>query len=872
MTSVESTTYDMIIKRAVLWGLVASLVSARLLISDSKGRESELRLPKEGLGAEDLRAKLRHQTIRFDRATLSDLFRLPMSFYRELLDTQEIVDIVTNKRLRSLFDGSWVDSLAKKSRSRRRNAKRQSKAHAMQKRVDAILRQIATVAPGDLGDDLEHFVAAVPTAAYRYLHPAVALLSDSMSESRGALASLFHLEKRDVETVVNEANLASKAAAKRRQQRAEEKPAQQRHAGNPRMDSPGPEATEALFAELPHLEVGDAAPLSDSQTANLGSPLRTASQPALTIVDASETSVPPLKTHSSDSILQSGPHFEAGSLASSIILPPDLLADLPSGSPPQMAAESSNHLDGGATIVALPRPPSPASPRLDDALRSNPTPILVATQEDEKGSEEHGEDEEEDDDDDDGDDDSHNSLADSIDQALLTSVESARSLETSITQSMEENDFDFQTFYAQVTQSVPPSEMPASLLDLTMAAPGPHFPVSPSRGEGSSPVKAASSPRSPAPPRADSAGNPDAEQANLLLCSRLIGGAGPTSPLGTPPRPQEEHSPDAAVPVDQMIATDGSSQPLPHVPLIPVETAKLVKRMVHPVVPPNEVPIEFDEEPEARPEDEGEGDVGLVEGSRPVRYALDYVLRRIRSVLGRLGRSKRGMRIAHVVRTLSKLLEELPVLGPVLTPRLELLTSGLMQYTDDMLVHVKRAVEQASKHSAWASPSLFVSEEGNPSEEYPLAPTSSLATDGDPASHPSEASPEVSDQYYYSKNEDEDGEEEEWENELDQLSGSYETHYMPRQREEVWQRTEWEFDHQDTSSGEGDLVLIESKVVTRSPIRCGDFVVQLSPLKDHSGNKKKKHHAKSKTTHKNKKKHHSKKASKKKSHSLEDWF
>lgn len=647
----------MILTKAALLGLVASLVSARLSILDERGREIRLKTSSRGFDSDKrLRELLETDIVLWDNANLGDLFRLPASYFGNLITLPEIMAIATNPKLEGIFDGTWSDTLASKHGRTRRHRNRHASKKQLQERIDSLMERISTINPTDLGDSSEDFVAALPEDAYRYLNPAVAVMSNSMKVSRTALANLFHLRKKDVQAAVQKAN---KAAAKK-----------ERNCANQRESASKPQCDNDTKPVVPLMPVPtNAAPTAPSTIVSL--PHSVDSQPGLGNVPL--TILPPL-SHS----LQSS--YDAIPLPSPQLPVTD--ATLLSANLPHVTL--ANPIDANVQVpvqdlLNVPNPiilppsilPVKPLPTVAEILNKAPEgPIQQATERDDESCSED-EDAEEDEN------------SDSMDEALLESVEDSVILAQSVSQSMEDSTVDldnFDNFYNEVNQTPPPMNPRASLLNSDLLSFTNVSPVDPKetaeRGGNSVPVTS-------------------------LGGSPIIDPVQPVKRNDNPPASpvvKEGHSKTSrSSGVTRQVygrfkSTTNKALSVPN----PTETAVLISGMQ-----PISDCLDSDSMLESRLElaqlsdgsdgrgHESSGEIDRVElDSPPVPVAFDDVMGCVRAAIRSLARLKRPARFVNYVETLTQLLEDQPVLGSILGPRLELLTTGLIQHAASMQAQV----------------------------------------------------------------------------------------------------------------------------------------------------------------------------------------
>ncbi|PJF17414.1 hypothetical protein PSACC_02781 [Paramicrosporidium saccamoebae] len=185
----------MLISTALL--AFAGLASAKLYIKKGE-TEYVLKFPEEESLSEDVvrhtlrKAKLSMNLLgnmHFDRATSGmEVVRLPLTFFENWLNEEQLAQIVLNDGLSDLLDGEILQYDFKD-------------ALLVQNKLSSLHMKLGMLDANNMGDRLDRIIERIPTRLYPYLSPLAALISPKFKGTVKGFARLFHISMSLVETL-----------------------------------------------------------------------------------------------------------------------------------------------------------------------------------------------------------------------------------------------------------------------------------------------------------------------------------------------------------------------------------------------------------------------------------------------------------------------------------------------------------------------------------------------------------------------------------------------------------------------------------------------------------------------------------------------
>lgn len=157
----------------------------------TKVRPKYFELPeKETVSFRELRRVLHRKALRtdhipfihFDQAeTPMEVMRLPVKFFDQFFNEQQLIEITLNENLKTLLNGKFRRKLVLQN-------------HQLMKEKLALVRmKLGFLRADNLGDRIDRVIERIPTRLYRFLNPFTALASEKFKATLQGVMRLFYL-------------------------------------------------------------------------------------------------------------------------------------------------------------------------------------------------------------------------------------------------------------------------------------------------------------------------------------------------------------------------------------------------------------------------------------------------------------------------------------------------------------------------------------------------------------------------------------------------------------------------------------------------------------------------------------------------------
>lgn len=188
----------------LLWLIALSLAwrgsEAKLYVT--KVRPKYIRLPeKEDISMRELRHALHRRGLRsdhipfihFDQAECPmEVMRLPLGFFDEFFNEQQLVEITLNANLKTLLNGKFRRGMVFQDKQR------------MKEKLALVRMKLGFLRADNLGDQIDRVIERVPSSLYRFLNPFTALSSTTFKATAQGFMRLFYLGRGSLQQLSTE--------------------------------------------------------------------------------------------------------------------------------------------------------------------------------------------------------------------------------------------------------------------------------------------------------------------------------------------------------------------------------------------------------------------------------------------------------------------------------------------------------------------------------------------------------------------------------------------------------------------------------------------------------------------------------------------